>query len=81
MSPFETFFAFGFISTFTVALLATWFRYYPTLIALYRVIVYQWNQQESEKCTLDELKICSANDGQAEKWALFGSASAELSKA
>jgi hypothetical protein len=66
MSPCETFFAFGFISTFTVALLATWFRYMPTLIALYRVIVYQWNQPGEEKYVVDDWKFCSANDGQTE---------------
>ncbi len=61
MSPFETFFAFGFISTFAVALLATWFCYVPTLIALYRTLAFQWNQPGTEKY----LKFYTVNDGQA----------------
>jgi len=36
MSPLEKFFAFSFVSTFAVAILATWWRYLPTLIAFYR---------------------------------------------
>ena len=35
MSPLETFFAFGFASTFTVVTLATLWYYLPTLTALY----------------------------------------------
>ena len=49
MSPLETFFTFSFVSTFAVALLATWFRYVPRLISLYRVLAYQWNQPSSQK--------------------------------
>jgi hypothetical protein len=40
MSPFETFFAFGFVCTFALALIATWLRYLPTLIALYRMLAH-----------------------------------------
>lgn len=66
MSPLETFVAFGFISTFAVALLATWFRYLPKLISLYRNIAYQWNQPSSQKYGLDKLMFSAVNDGQAE---------------
>lgn len=52
-SPFETFFAFGFVSTFVVALLATWFRYgVPLLISLHRTLarrLYNWNPSTLEK--------------------------------
>lgn len=41
MSPFETFFALGFVSTLACALIATWFRYVvPRLISLYRTLAY-----------------------------------------
>jgi len=36
MSALEKFFTFSFISTFTVAFLATWWRYVPSIIAYYR---------------------------------------------
>jgi len=49
MSPFETFFYVAFVSTAAVALLATWCRYLPTLIALYRFLIYQLNQTEPER--------------------------------
>lgn len=62
MSHFETFFAFGFVSTMAVALLATEWRYMPTLIALYRILVYQWNQPIPSKYALDNLKFCAIND-------------------
>lgn len=39
MSPLETFFAFSFVSVSAVAMLATWWRYLPTLIAFYRTVV------------------------------------------
>lgn len=67
MSPLETFIAFGFISTFAVALLATWFRYLPTLISLYRKLAYQSNQPSSQKYGLDKLKFSVVNDGQAKR--------------
>lgn len=38
MTPSETFFIFGFISTFSVALLATGWRYLPVLISLYQFL-------------------------------------------
>ena len=57
MSPFETFFAFGFVSILAVALLATGYRYMPTLIAFYRIIVYQWHQPIPPKYALDNLKF------------------------
>ncbi|MBV9388030.1 MAG: hypothetical protein JOZ78_16525 [Chroococcidiopsidaceae cyanobacterium CP_BM_ER_R8_30] len=44
MSNFETFFAFSFVSTAAVALLATWFRYLPVLIVTYRSLSYQLEQ-------------------------------------
>ena len=53
MSPNETFFAFGFVSTLTVAILATWFGYVvPLLICQYRILVdhmYHWNLPSPEK--------------------------------
>lgn len=33
--PSLEFFTFGFISTFTVAMLATWWRYVPSILASY----------------------------------------------
>ena len=39
MSVLEIFFACSFISTFAVALLATWLRYVPNLIFSYRVTI------------------------------------------
>ena len=63
MSPFETFFAFGFVSILAVALLATGYRYMPTLIALYRILVYQWNQPIPPKYALDNSKLYKVNDG------------------
>ncbi|MBV8886688.1 MAG: hypothetical protein JO235_22210 [Chroococcidiopsidaceae cyanobacterium CP_BM_RX_35] len=57
MSPCETFFAFGFVSTLAVVLLASWFRFLPTLIALYQVITYNWPQPHQEKYDLDQLKF------------------------
>lgn len=48
MSPLEQFFAFSFISVFSVAMLATWLRYFPTLIKLYRIVTFD-NQLPSEK--------------------------------
>ena len=53
----ETFFAFGFVSILAVGLLATWFRFLPTLIALYQVITYNWHQPHQEKYALDQLKF------------------------
>jgi hypothetical protein len=49
MSPFETFFSVAFVSTASVALLATWYRYLPTLITLYRFLVCKLNQTEMER--------------------------------
>lgn len=47
MSAMENFFAFGFISVFAVFLLATWFRYLPTLVNLYRIIMYKQANREN----------------------------------
>lgn len=63
MSLFETFFAYSFVSTLAVALLATGYRYMPTLISLYRIVVYQWKQPIPSKYALDNLKFCAVNDG------------------
>ncbi|MBV8886252.1 MAG: hypothetical protein JO235_19985 [Chroococcidiopsidaceae cyanobacterium CP_BM_RX_35] len=49
MSSFETFFAFSFVSTTAVALLVTWFRYLPTLIASYHFLAYQLEQSEPKQ--------------------------------
>jgi len=59
-SLLETFFAFSFISTLAVALLATGYRYLPTIITLYRILAYQW-QPVPSKYVLDNLKFCTAN--------------------
>lgn len=48
MSPLEQFFAFSFISVFSVTILATWLRYFPTLIKLYRIVTFD-NQVPSKK--------------------------------
>lgn len=48
MSPQEQYFAFSFVSVFSVAILATWFRYLPTLIKLYRTVATH-NQMGEEK--------------------------------
>ncbi len=48
MSPLEQFFTFSFISVSFVAILATWFRYSPTLINLYRTALRN-NGHHSEK--------------------------------
>jgi hypothetical protein len=48
MSPLEQFFAFSFISVFSVTILATWLRYFPTLIKLYRIVTFD-NQVSSKK--------------------------------
>jgi hypothetical protein len=39
MSLLEKFFAFSFFSAFAVAILATWWRYLPTLITFYRSVI------------------------------------------
>lgn len=39
MSPLETFFAFGFVSTFAVVILATLWYYLPTVTALYSILI------------------------------------------
>jgi len=66
MSPCETFFAFGFVSTFVVALLATGLRYLPTLLDLYRFFAYQWKQPSLEKYALDKLNFYAFSDAQIE---------------
>lgn len=48
MSNLEQFFAFSFVSVFSVAILATWWRYLPTLIGMYRTVLHK-NQAHSEK--------------------------------
>lgn len=62
MLPIEVFFNFGLVSTFAVALIATGYRYLATLIALYRILVYQWQQPTPSKYALDNLKFCAANN-------------------
>ncbi len=62
MTPFETFFAFGFVSAVAVALLATGYRYMPTLISLYRILVYQWKQPIPSKYALDNLNFCAVDE-------------------
>lgn len=47
MTYLEQFFAFSFISVFSVAILATWLRYFPNLIKLYRTVIN--NQQFTSK--------------------------------
>jgi hypothetical protein len=44
MSVLEKFFTFGLISTFTVAILATWWRYVPSIIASERKIMSKTGQ-------------------------------------
>lgn len=61
MSPFETF-NFCFVSTLAFALLVAGYRSAPTLIALYRITVYQWNQPIPSKYALDNLKFCVVNN-------------------
>lgn len=61
MSLIETFFAFSFVCIIAVALLATVYRYMP-LIALYKLLVYQWKQPIPAKYALDNLKFCAVND-------------------
>ncbi len=39
MSTLEIFFACSFISTFAVALIATWVRYLSAFISLYRIVI------------------------------------------
>ena len=39
MSALEKFFTFGFVSTFSVAIVATWWRYVPNVINSYRKIM------------------------------------------
>ncbi|URD50876.1 MULTISPECIES: hypothetical protein [Chroococcidiopsis] len=46
MSILEKFFTFGFVSTFSVALIATWWRYIPSIIATYRKIMSKYGQVE-----------------------------------
>lgn len=46
MSALSTFFTFSFISTLAVAILATGWRYLPTLIALFQ---FQLSYPESKK--------------------------------
>lgn len=57
MSPCATFFAFSFVSTLAVALLATCLSFLPTLIALYRIMTYNWHHPHQEKYALDQLKF------------------------
>jgi hypothetical protein len=56
MSPLEKFFAFNFVSVFSVAILATWFRYLPSTIALYRNFS-QSNQPNLKKDLKDNLSF------------------------
>lgn len=44
MSHLETFFACGFVSTFAVTLISTWFRYLPAIVSLYRIILSSLEQ-------------------------------------
>lgn len=62
MSTTEIFFAFSFVSTLVVALLATGYRYAPMLIALYRTFVYQQKQPIPSKYALDNLKFRTVNN-------------------
>ena len=64
MPLFETFFTFGFTCIFAVALLATVYRYVPALVALYRILLYQWKQPIPSKYALDNLKFCTVNDAE-----------------
>lgn len=66
MSPLETFFACGFISTFTVAILATWFRYLPTLIFRYRILVEHLERLVPEQYMMHKFKLHAVNDRQAQ---------------
>lgn len=56
MSPLEQFFTFGFISIFSVAILATWFCYLSSLIRVYRTVLRK-KQQHSEKYLSDNLNF------------------------
>lgn len=66
MSSFETFFACSFVSTFAVALIATWFRYVPALISLYRIFLYRWSQPTPENYTTHKFKFYIPSDRQAQ---------------
>lgn len=44
MSHLETFFACSFVSTFAVTLIATWFRYLPVIVSLYRTVLSSLEQ-------------------------------------
>lgn len=57
MSPLETFFTCSFVSTFAVALIATWFNYLPTLISLYRVFIHRWSQSSPDTYITSEPKF------------------------
>ena len=65
MPPLETFFACGFVSTFAVAILATWFRYLPALIFLYRILVYHLERSSPEKYITHKFNFSVVNDRQA----------------
>ncbi len=56
MSPLETFFACGFISTFAVALISTWLRYLPTIISLYRIFANDLEQLNPQRNILTNFK-------------------------
>jgi hypothetical protein len=66
MSPLETFFACGFVSTFAVAILATWFRYLPTLISQYRILVDRLERLVPEQYMTHKFKLYAVNDRQAQ---------------
>lgn len=66
MLPLETFFACSFVSTFAVAILATWFRYLPALISRYRIIVDYLDRLIPEQYMTHKFKFYAVNDRQAQ---------------
>lgn len=53
MLEFETFFAFSFVCTFAVALLATGWRYLPMLVALHRLLTNHFPENYQSQPQID----------------------------
>lgn len=48
MLPIETFFACGFVLSFAINLLSIWWYYLPKVISLYRLLIDQLEQSNSD---------------------------------
>lgn len=65
MSPLEVFFACGFVSTFAVALIASWMRYLPAIVSFYRIFVNRLEQLNPQVDILGRFKTYNVERRQA----------------